>query len=332
MHATNRFLGVVLLGCLFLLALGCARQQVLTPPEAPAPSPEAGRDNFQYQKSPFEVKLGESEDRETYDLVRVAYPSYFHDNPDEQETVAWYYRQKQPGPKPGILVIPILGGDYTPSKLFASYYARRGFQVLRFERKAVLFNQELGLEHTRRTMVSAVIDLRRGLDWWETLPEVAADKIGVSGISMGGFIGSMLVAVDDRIAAAALMLNGGDIPQLLVMSEEQEVVEIREGLQKKHQWDNQTMYEEGTRVLGAIDPITLAPLIDPKKIMLISARFDKVVPYDLSTRWWQAAHRPKRVVVPTGHYSAIVFLHYFRWRCSKFFRGQFGLSEDWPEE
>ena len=305
---------------------GCAEQVNLVRASDQPPPVEEALKNFAYDKKPFEAKMEVAEDLGGYELIKVTYPAYFRDDPDNLEVTAWYYRQKGRGPVAGLLQIPILGGDYGPSKLFASFYARQGFHVLRFERKAVLFDEELGLEATRRTIIASVIDMRRGLDWWETLPEVNAAHIGVSGISMGGFLGSLLMAADQRIAAGALMLNGGDLAKILMFSEEEELVEIREGLRRKHGWDDQRLFEEASRALDDVDPVALAPRLNPDIILHIPARFDRVVPWELSSRWWEAAHRPKRIAVPTGHYSAVNFLHYIRWRCVHHFRQMFGME------
>lgn len=47
-----------------------------------------------------------------------------------------------------------------------------------------------------------VYELRKALDWLETLPFVCAGKIGMAGLSYGGFYTLMTAAVDTRIRAA----------------------------------------------------------------------------------------------------------------------------------
>jgi len=314
-----------LLSVLFAVrtSAGCAR----TPLELHAPTDDvdvtAALKNYDYRQGPGEATVELRDTRQVYDLLRVRFAAYDQSDPNNSEVVAWYYRRRGAGPLPGIVQIPILGGDYGPSIAFAEFYADKGFHVLRFERKAELFLPDKGLEHTRKVLINSVIDMRRGLDWWTTLPELDRTRLGVSGISMGGFFGSVLTAVDDRVAAAALMLNGGDLAQLLTITDEGWVEQVREEFLASRQWTHQQLYDEADRLWRDIDPLTVAPRIDPHKVLLISARFDRIVPYDLSTVWWEAAHRPRRITIPTGHYGSVVFISYIQRKCADHFRRVF---------
>lgn len=320
---------VVVLLCAVILNLACAKRPTLPPVPGPVPTVAQGVAQFAYDKRPFDVDMEVTQEHPTYDVLRVTFPAYRDDDPANTEVVGWYYRQKTRQARAGIMQIPILGGDYEPTKMFATKYAREGFQVLWLERKSKLFDPERGMAHTRRVIVSTVIDQRRALDWWETLPEVDAKRIGISGISFGGFVGSIIMAIDDRPAAAALMLNGGDFPQLVVVSLEQEVIDAREEAMRLTGWDLPTLYLETAKIMAEIDPLVVAPLIDPTKkpILFVSPRFDQVVPYDLGDRWWRAANQPHRITIPTGHFSSIWFLFYIQDKCVEHFRDAFGYRQ-----
>jgi cephalosporin-C deacetylase-like acetyl esterase len=56
-----------------------------------------------------------------------------------------------------------------------------------------------------------VVDLRRGLDLLETLPQIDAKRIGFVGHSLGCAAGSILSGIETRIGAYALMACGGYI-------------------------------------------------------------------------------------------------------------------------
>jgi cephalosporin-C deacetylase-like acetyl esterase len=309
-----------------LLLNGCAAPTVNLPaPVAFADADDAAA-NFNYEKKPFEVEMEIVETHPTYDVLRVTYPSYFRNDPDNLDVVAWYYRQHRQTSWAGIMQIPILGGDYGPSKVFATYFAKQGYHVLRFERKSQIFVPENGLEHTRRVMINTVIDIRRGMDWWLTLREIDKKRVGISGISMGGFMGSILMATDDRFTAAALMLNGGDFARLVAVSQEEEVIEARAGYMKRSGWTLAEMYTNAGPVFADIDPIALAPKIDPSRVLFISPKFDHVVPYELASRWWEAAGRPHRITIPTGHFSSVLFIFYIQQKCDEHFRKVFGYA------
>jgi hypothetical protein len=59
-----------------------------------------------------------------------------------------------------------------------------------------------------------------------------------------------------------------------------------------------------------MDPLTWADRIDPERVLLVSARFDRVIPEDRTRALWQAMGRPRWLVVPTGHYQIVP---YFWW-------------------
>lgn len=324
MKAIRIAIVLLLFGSFWALSSGCGMPRVELKPEGPPPTLEQALKNFAYEKKPFDVQMQFMEDRPGYEIFRVTFPSYFQDQLDAKEVVAWYYRVKDPHRRAGIIQVPILGGDYSESIWFAEFYAREGFHVLRFERKAELFEPDTGLPKTRTVLVGTVVDMQRGLDWWETLPEIDAKRIGVSGISMGGFFSSMLLAVDDRPAAAVLMLNGGNLAKLIVISQEEEVVLVRNAYKKRTGWDDQAFYREAYKATADLDPAVLAPRLDPKKILFVSPRFDQVVPWELSSLWWNAAHQPRRIVIPTGHYSSVFFIFYIQKQAVEHFRRQFG--------
>jgi dienelactone hydrolase len=56
----------------------------------------------------------------------------------------------------------------------------------------------------RQGFVQYVKDLRRGIDLLQTLPEIDGSRIGLVGFSIGGWVGSILSGVENRIKAYVL--------------------------------------------------------------------------------------------------------------------------------
>ncbi|MFC1461110.1 alpha/beta hydrolase family protein [Verrucomicrobiota bacterium] len=67
----------------------------------------------------------------------------------------------------------------------------------------------LGMEpHALRDwVVQNVIDQRRGIDYLFTRAEVDTTKIGLFGGSMGGYIGTMVAGLEDRLSVVVLMVT-----------------------------------------------------------------------------------------------------------------------------
>ena len=61
-----------------------------------------------------------------------------------------------------------------------------------------------GPYYYRDWMCQSIVDLRRGIDYLETRPDIDPDRIAVFGGSLGGWIGSILAAVEPRIKTAIL--------------------------------------------------------------------------------------------------------------------------------
>lgn len=61
-----------------------------------------------------------------------------------------------------------------------------------------------GPYYYRDWMCQSVVDLRRGIDYLETRPDIDMDRVAIFGGSLGGWIGSILAAVEPRIKAAIL--------------------------------------------------------------------------------------------------------------------------------
>ena len=64
-------------------------------------------------------------------------------------------------------------------------------------------------------MRQAVCDVRRAAVWLAARPDVDPQRIGVSGISLGGIVSSLVAAVDPAIREGAFLLAGGDLSTIL---------------------------------------------------------------------------------------------------------------------
>ena len=65
--------------------------------------------------------------------------------------------------------------------------------------------------HDRGLLRDYVVDLRRGIDLFGTLPQIDATRIGFVGHSLGCAVGNILSGIETRIGAYALMACGGYI-------------------------------------------------------------------------------------------------------------------------
>jgi dienelactone hydrolase len=206
-----------------------AEVEKLKTPDEIAARQKALRENFITalggfpEKTPLNAKTVGTLKRDGYRVEKVIYESR-----PEHHVTANLYVPEGPGPFPAVLM-PL---GHSQNGKAAEYMqrgaillARNGFVALVYdpigqgERSQLL--DKLGnpaikgstSEHTmcgvgallvgRSTASYRVWDGIRSLDYLASLPEVDAKKIGCTGCSGGGTLTSYLMALDDRIAAAA---------------------------------------------------------------------------------------------------------------------------------
>ncbi|MBI3850068.1 MAG: hypothetical protein HY298_07245 [Verrucomicrobia bacterium] len=263
----------------------------------------------------------ELESRQSYTVKQVELA--VDSNPVSKPTVLEYYQLAR-GTNPVILLLPVSGGGYQIERFFARYFARHGFSVVIVRRTKIA--RELNeIATINDWMKQRLADLRRVIDWVETRPELDAGRIGVFGISMGGIQGTMLTALDKRVRAAVLGLAGEDLPYILAHSTEKGVVRRREAYLRERQLPRERVEEELRQTI-VWDPKTLAPCIDPQRAMLVLGIFDTTVPFKKGWALRKSIGRPETVLLPTGHYTALLCIPYIEHRARKFLQARFAAE------
>jgi hypothetical protein len=220
-----------------------------------------------------------------------------------------------------IVVLPIIGGGYPLEKLFCTYFARQGMAAVLVRRDRLKRALD-DLGEINDTLQQAAIDARQAIDWIETRPELDASRIGAFGISMGGIRAAFLAPLDSRIRAAVIGLAGGDLPYVIAHSKEGGIVRRRTPYLEQH-GITQNEFEQELRATLACDPLTVAPSIDPHKVLLVLATFDTCVPSKKGFELRRAMGKPETIIVPTGHYTALLYLPYIKPACLRFFSEKF---------
>ena len=260
-------------------------------------------------------QIQEQSDREGYTVSRVHFP----DRPGAlfpgDGVDAYEYRPREEAglPGPGVILLPIQGAEYEVSTYFAEYFVSRGIPCLRFERRAEWLEADRDFETLALLIREYVVDVRRGLRWWLESGRVAPDSVGIFGVSMGAIIGSMTAALEaPSVHASVLVIGGGSFADILMTADDEEINRWRDQCLRRSGGDEANLAQALHEALDPVDPLRLASRIDPATTLMIHARFDHVVRYPLTTRIWEAAGRPERIVIPTGHYSSVYLIHSIR--------------------
>lgn len=253
--------------------------------------------------------------RRNYASFRLEFP-----NAAGEPAIAHVLIPPPPGPHPAVVVFPILGGSHLVSEAIAKALVRRGFAVLRLERQPLALRKRREPGEVVERMARGVRDARRLLDWAETRAELRADRVGVLGVSFGSLLAALLHAADSRVAASALLLCGGGLAELVHDSSEREVRSFRKRLMADRSLSSRSEFiAELAPLLAPVDPLRYAERIDPREVLLVSARLDRVIPAARTRALWSALGEPDWLRLPTGHTQSLPFLWYVASRAARHF-------------
>ena len=165
---------------------------------------------------------------------------------------------------------------------------------------------------TVASFTQAVLDIRRATAWLAAQTEIDAQRIGVTGISLGGIVAALATAGEPRIQRSCLVLAGGNLAKIIMESEETADVRAAWADQK---FEPQQIIDQ----LNQIDPLTYADRIKSRKLLMFNASQDKVVPPICTEALWKAVGEPEIHWWRAGHYSAAWYLPTALLQMSQFF-------------
>jgi dienelactone hydrolase len=232
-----------------------------------------------------------------------------------------YYRPLVEGERPGVIVLHILGGDFALSRLFCNALAQHGVAALFV--KMPYYGPRRDSSSPRRMvssdpsetvegMTQAVLDIRRATAWLAARPEVSDEDLGIFGISLGGITSSLAAAAEPRLKNVCLLLAGGDVGQIAWDSLELRGIRERWLAQGKSR-------EEFLELLRQVDPVTYAAAARDRRILMLNARDDEVIPRACTESLWKALGQPPIEWYSGGHYTVIRHIFRALLRVSHFF-------------
>jgi dipeptidyl aminopeptidase/acylaminoacyl peptidase len=299
-----------------VLLAGCRNLR----PSAPRPAeglPESIAARFLPPAPPLRVEVETLERYPTYDVRGGALVLA-----DGVRARFEYYRPVGALRRPLILVLPILGGESSVTRLLARAFAERGIAALHAERPCEVLTPDQDGRAIEELFRRTVATTKLLLDWTVASGDADPERIGLVGISLGGILGTAVLAADTRVRRGVIALAGADLPDLLPRSAEEQVRRYLAS-RKEIGFDEAAVAADFAREFVS-DPVHLARYVDPRGLLFIRAAFDRVVPRTNAERLWELLGRPERLDVPTGHYSAALLLPYLRGRIL----GHFGAWEE----
>ncbi len=261
----------------------------------------------------YELKLVLTESR--YTVSRLTFPSPIETPDVVNNTVhAEYFAPLGHQSKiPAVIVLHILGADFPLSRYMAARLADRGVAALFVklpyygERRPAVGAPSTkrflssDIERTVTAMRQGVCDVRRAAGWLASREQIDSERLGVTGISLGGIVSSLAASVDPSIREGVFLLAGGDLSRILWT--------MPEGAAFRAWWIKSGRTEADLKVLtDPFDPMFYANRLAGKRVLIIAGKVDEVVPPASALVLWEAAGRPPIRWYDCGHYSAAGYL------------------------
>jgi isopenicillin-N N-acyltransferase like protein len=274
-----------------------------------------------YNNAPFSYQIRLLAERPRFRVYRLTYPSPVTTALPQNNTIpADYYvpNDVRPGdPKrPAVICLHILDGNEPLTELVCSVLANRGIPAIAFKLpyygsrgtakgpEALAADPKLFVE----AIAQAGEDIRRTIDLLASRSEVDPERIGITGISLGGLIAAATAGAEPRIHRAGLMLAGGDL--LPIIHHARETRQLSDMIRRLPPEQRAEVEAQ----LAEVDPLRHAPALRARaqagRVLMINAGEDEVIPRACTEKLADALNMSDRVVwfQGLGHYTAVAEL------------------------
>lgn len=292
---------------------------------APAPNEEIVPEHFRLKTHRFEAEAEARRESSSWRTFAVTFPSPVETAVPENNTVhGEYFQPPGPGPFPGVVVLHILGGEFPLSQTVASSLARAKVAALFIkmpyygERRSKESSRRMISRNPRETaegMTQAVLDIRRAGAWLAARPEVDKQRLGVTGISLGGIMSALSAAGEPRFRKVAIYLGGGKLGENLWN------MPLRDAEAFRAEWLKAGETRESfLKLLEPVDPATHGRLLKDRDVLMVNAKTDEIIPHAATMALWNSiGTKPELVWLDAGHITAAAYLPGEMVRLQKFF-------------
>jgi dienelactone hydrolase len=270
-------------------------------------------ERYQLEKGQFTYRMSKLRELPVsgVDIYELRFPSPVKSSSPENNTVyAEYYRPRGKGPFPCVIVLDITAGDQSLSRLIAGHLAQNKIGGLFVQMAYYGPRRPPGsslrllspdVAHTLEAVRQTVLDLRWATAWMESRPEIDRRRLGIMGTSLGSFVAALTAEMEPKLQRVGVMLGGGGFVDAFYddprAASYRRVWEALGGTK-----------EQVAQVIAPVDPITRADRLRNRKVLIIAAKNDEIVPPRMAEALWNATGRQKIVWLNAGHYTAALHL------------------------
>lgn len=303
--------------CLILLVVLLSLGEQLLAQQQPA---ETFAVEKTYDSRPFEYRQFLLAERALFRIERLTYPSPVTTSLPQNNTIPadlYLPKQLRSGVKyPAVICLHILDGNEPLTELVCSVLASRGIPAISFKLpyygsrggskgpEAMASDPKMFLDAIRQ----AGEDIRRTVDLLASRPEINPERIGITGISLGGIIAASAAGADARLYRAGLLLSGGDV--LAVVNHARETRPLSAMIRGLPPAERAAVESQ----MNASDPLRYASALRERaqagRVLMLNAAQDEVIPRRCTEKLAEALGISDRVVwfPGVGHYTVVAEL------------------------
>jgi len=244
-------------------------------------------------------------------MSRLTFPSSTSSKWKENNVVhaEYYYPLESAAPRPGVIVLDVIGGDQSLSRRLGLFLAANDIpalfvQMAHYGPRRAPDGPKLVSTNVPQSVagiVQTVCDVRCATAWLAARPEVDPDRLGIHGTSLGSFISGVTAAMEPRLGACSLLIGGGNLVDNFLRhpnpkaSAVAPLVALVVGRAKLH------------AMIDPVDPFTWSERLKNRRMLFLPARRDDVVPPQAATDLWESTGKQKIRWLDGTHIGAALY-------------------------
>lgn len=204
-----------------------------------------------------------------------------------------------------VIVMPPTGGVNALDWLYAGRLCISGF------RTAVVTNwdfdtlNELDMDMHDRGALRALAAIRHTIEF---LNPVRAKQLGIFGTSVGAISSVMATGYEARISAAALIVGGGGLREIIARSTEQHLTKLRQDRMAAFHLQSVEAYQQMLSPHIKIEPLDFIGMSGPKNYWMMIATQDDTVPTANQWKLYKALGSPANsLTYASDHVGTILY-------------------------
>ncbi len=211
-------------------------------------------------------------------------------------------------PAPAVVLLHALGEpNDAMMRRMARFFAARGmhsaimqlpYHMLRLPPHVNPLTQFVGRDAERAVQAfqQSASDVGVVVTWLREQPGVDPERIGVVGVSLGAIVGHLAMGLDERLSAGVCILGGGRLASIYRRSLLPRVL---------YPFLPPRLSKSQEETVARVDPITYADRNRPRRVLMIQAARDVLVPPSDAEALRRALGNPPAIWVDSNHYAPI---------------------------